>query len=181
MTVMASKYAVLIALATVSAVVVDSATRKGDCVGKDCDTDLSGASFVGRSGEISHLETTCTHSKTGALSFAQQQVQQAKTMMVAANKMSQATKQMAASVEEMAASALDAIHTAEQQMKAITKKQRGNTDGGSPCSQFDHDCEGVKGLTYCGSYKYKLPPRPGQFMTWEVDSCICKDGKCKPI
>uniref|UniRef100_A0A7S1KD87 Uncharacterized protein n=1 Tax=Vitrella brassicaformis TaxID=1169539 RepID=A0A7S1KD87_9ALVE len=178
---MATKYLLLIALAAISAVAMATATR-GDCEeGYDCPVD--GGSFVDRTGEISGMAAgnTGAVSEGSGVAFVQQQVQQAKTMMVAANKMSQATKQMAASVEEMAASALDAIHTAEQQMKAITKKQRGNTDGGSPCSQFDHDCEGVKGLTYCGSYKYKLPPRPGQFMTWEVDSCICKDGKCKPI
>ncbi|CEL95555.1 unnamed protein product [Vitrella brassicaformis CCMP3155] len=121
---MASKYAVLIALATVSAVVVDSATRKGDCVGKDCDTDLSGASFVGRSGEISHLETTCTHSKTGALSFAQQQVQQAKTMMVAANKMGDTARKMGDEANKMAQTALDSINSAHRQMASITKGPR---------------------------------------------------------
>ncbi|CEM04760.1 unnamed protein product [Vitrella brassicaformis CCMP3155] len=103
---MASKYAVLIALATVSAVAVDSG--KGNCVGNDCNTDLYGASFVGRTGEISHLGT---HSNTGALSFAQQQVQQAKTMMVAANKMAQ--------------TALDSINSAHRLMRSIAKGRTG--------------------------------------------------------
>ncbi|CEM30075.1 unnamed protein product [Vitrella brassicaformis CCMP3155] len=112
---MATKYLLLIALAAISAVAMATATR-GDCEeGYDCPAD--GGSFVDRTGEISGMaagNAGALSEGSGAAAFVQQQVQQAKTMMMAANKMSQAAKQMAAS-------ALDAIHTAEQQMKAFTK------------------------------------------------------------
>ncbi|CEL93203.1 unnamed protein product [Vitrella brassicaformis CCMP3155] len=140
---MATKYLLLIALAAISAVAMATATR-GDCEeGYDCPVD--GGSFVDRTGEISGMAAgnTGAVSEGSGVAFVQQQVQQAKTMMVAANKMSQATKQMAASVEEMAASALDAIHTAEQQMQAITKGQGCHTDGASKktCSDFNDRCK----------------------------------------
>ena len=57
------------------------------------------------------------------MAFVQQQVQQAKTMMVAANKMSQAANKIGQAAKEMAkqmaASALNNIHTAEQRMQPI--------------------------------------------------------------
>ncbi|CEL99233.1 unnamed protein product [Vitrella brassicaformis CCMP3155] len=64
--------------------------------GEDCYT---GASFVGRTNEISRLQTAATHSNNGVsghLSLVQQNVQQAKSMMDASSQMSQASSTMAA-------------------------------------------------------------------------------------
>jgi len=67
---------------------------------------------VGRTNEISRLQTAATHSNNGVsghLSLVQQNVQQAKSMMDASSQMSQASS-------TMAANALQAINNIHQQL-----------------------------------------------------------------
>ncbi|CEM21116.1 unnamed protein product [Vitrella brassicaformis CCMP3155] len=160
---MATKFLLLIALATISAVAMATATR-GDCEeGYDCPAD---GRWVVCGPHRRDLRHGCGQHRcvVGGLrvAFVQQQVQQAKTMIVAANKMSQAA-------HKMATSALDAIHTAEQQMQPFL----GETIGG-PCSQFNHTCDVLKDGTRCGSY-IRLEPRGRNTHV----KCYCKNASAR--
>ncbi|CEL99620.1 unnamed protein product [Vitrella brassicaformis CCMP3155] len=153
-----SKFLLLIALAAISAVAMATATR-GDCEeGYDCPADGRWVVCGPHGRDLRHgcrqhrwCCAVCARALSegsGAAAFVQQQVQQAKTMMVAANKMSRAA-------HKMAASALDAIHTAEQQMKGFTKGQGGHTVAGS-CSNSESNfwCMSHADGSQCGPYKF---------------------------